>query len=293
MRQHAIYGDEDQEKLAKIFAQEDDIQKLVDISNRQLMKERLKNITKKKKIDTTVNSEKPKEIPQDIPEGEVEFKKVKVEKEPKKKKEKVKKESNPDAIKKLVIIVLLLVVIGVLFGFREEISNGITFVQEKISSTVSSATDETNVGSSSETSGTIGDVINQGKNVNEILRTYYSNLINIAEMSKTEYVAGQISGNYDAVVKDRQDFESFKPIFEQYQGGNAYFETLNSRFTTLENLLLEIQSVDESQIYTRINEAVEQENINITNDRNALITFLEANNVEYTENGQDIITILD
>lgn len=290
MKQHAIYGDDDLEKLSKLFDQEDEIQKLVEISNRQLMKERYKNISKKKKIDTTVNAEKPKEIPQDITEGKPDTKKKKVEEKPKKeKKKKEKKETDPNAIRKVIIIILLIVVLGILFTFKNEIGSGINSLissfksRETSSENTEVATDSTN----------IADVILLGKTANETLRNDYNDLIEITETSKSEFIASKIAEYYDDVVAEREKFETYQTTFEQFANGTKYYNTLYNRFTTLENLLMNIQKVDSNDVYAYVNVAVDNENKNIDEDRNALISFLEANNIEYTEDGNDIITVLD
>ena len=59
----------DDDKLQALFAEEDEIQRLVDISNRQIMKKRQKDVKKKATLDTTKNAVKPREIPGDVEEN--------------------------------------------------------------------------------------------------------------------------------------------------------------------------------------------------------------------------------
>ena len=292
MRTHALYGDDDQEKIEQIFNKKNEIQRMVDVSNRQLMKERLKNGTKKKSIDTSSNAKKVKFAPQDdIVEKRVEdrFNEKRVEKleqkdETKKTevKEKVKKEkkkrNNTKVAGNIIIIIILLVVGLVIFQFKDEIYTKIkSFIPDNVSSPI--ITEDSGVEERLRTA------LKASISANDSLKTEFKNLTDAVETTDTSVMTSSISSLQTSVSEAKETLKSHQQDFAAYEGGESYYNSIVDRFTNLENVLSQVStSSDNAVIRELVNQAVSYENTLIETDKQLLIQFLKQNNIEYTEN---------
>lgn len=304
MNRHAVYGDDDQENLARIFSQEDEILKLVEASNRQTMKDRLKNVGKKKSVDVTVNAIKPEEIPEDVKEGKIEKKKKKDSmidmtsfetpkqkvKKPKKEK-KPKEKANPKSLLYVFLILFLIISLGVLWAFKDEISVAVDNLKVSLNE-AADAYGSNNLDNNSEinTGGEEGlkTVVNASVEANTKLRTFYEELVSIANTTKDEYVIETLASKQNEVIQSRQSFEAYKSLFEQYQGGQTYYESTLTRYTNLETLLAKISTLDSSQIPSALNEGIDEENVIIAEQKASLKAFLDMNGLTYTETENSI-----
>lgn len=290
MRNHAIYGDDDQERIEKIFNQKDEIQRMVDISNRQLMKERLKNGSKKKTVDTTINVKKVRETPQDLSQEEPRIEKkteAKIEEEKKKikkkKEKKEKKEKNTKLIKSLMILFIALILAALVFSFRNEIY---TKVKELIPTDVSSPIMENNDDGVDAKLKTVLTVANES---NENLRSHYKTLSDIVETSDSEISQSMVKQLQEQVASDKEKLISHSQDFSSYAGGEAYYSSVLSRFINLENTINQITTISNiTDTRNLVNQAISYENSLIEQDKTILISFLEQNNVAYTQNENSI-----
>lgn len=303
IKNHAIYGDDDQSKLSALFDQEDEIQRLVDSSNRQLMKERMKKYKNGQITDTTKNAVKVKEPPEDIKEGKPE-KKSKPKKEAKPKEQ---KQLNNSGIKKVGIIFVIVVLLLLAFAFRKEVIALGKIGYENVSALISKYTNkELPSGESNNTEvenienagdpgylnaeelGSIKEVLGAADNANTALRNYYNSLIDIASESKTTSVIDQISEKAVMIEKDMNTLESYEVAFSEYPNGASYYNSLKNRFDHLQKLVSTLTYVDETKIYSYINQSINEENEFIIQGKNELVNFLKSNNIQYTVNDTSV-----
>ena len=315
MKNYAIYGDEDQEKLLALFAQEDEIQRLVDASNRRLMKDRFKDGKKRKAIsDTTRNAVRPDELPDDIKEGKPE-KKQNARREKKEKPKKEEKTFNGSAVRKIILIFILLVILLVVLAFRKDIAAGSRIVIDKISQLIAqrSNKDDTPQGGNNTPSGgdvtpqipisedsngymepaadktyTIKEILDVANDSNTALQNYYNTLVEIANESKKSSVAEKIARNKAMVENDMKALESYESAFAEYTSGTTYYNSLHTRFDHLVRLMDQITWVDETKIYPYINQAINEENQYIAQGKSDLINFLDVNDIPYTVNDSSV-----
>lgn len=305
-KSHAIYGDEDQEYLFELFEEQDEIQRLVDASNRQLMKERFKKVKKKNTIgDTTVNMVKPRDIPEDVKEGKPDKKdKAKKEELAKEKKEKPKKKLNEKGITRLLLVFFLIILFLIGYQFKDEIKELFSSIDTKeIVNVFNSLTnkekqkdDETikienngYLGEAESKDYSIKEILDVAAEANEALRNYYDALVKIASENSKDKVASITSANIEMIDKDLQKFEGYEHAFNQYTGGTTYYSSLHNRFLSLNDLLSTLEFVESSKVYDYINSAIETENQKVIEDKANLINFLQLNNVPYTDNGNEVI----
>lgn len=290
MRNHAIYGDDDQERIEKIFEQKEEIQRLVDISNRQLMKERLKKGNKKKTIDTTENIKKVKEVPQDLTTTEPKVEKKseeKIEEEKKaakkKKEKKAKKEKNTKLAKSLMLLFIALIIAGIVFSFRTEIY---TKIKELIPTDVSSPIMESD---NDDVEEKLKTVLNTANTTNEQLRKHYKNLSDLVEMSETEVSSSMLAQIQKDIATDKASLMTHSQEFASYAGGESYYNSLLSRFVNLENTVSQISTISNiTDTRNLVNQAISYENQLIEQDKTILITFLDQNDIAYIEKENSI-----
>lgn len=293
---HVIYGDEDQEYLFELFEKEDEIQRLVDSSNRQLMKQRFKEAKKKKAIsDTTVNMVRPKETPEDVKEGEPDKKANKKEE----KKENPKPKINAKGVFKIFIVLLLLLGVFVIYRLKDKIIAVLPELPEiKLPTIVKTGdnTDEVIIDSnggyltpSTNNEYSIKDVLSVATDANVALRNYYDTIVRLASSNTADHLADVINANLTMINADVIKFESYEKAFAQYTGGTTYYKSIHSRFESVQHLLDEIRFVDANKIYEYINNAIDKENKKVIEDKANLINFLQLNNIPYTDNGDDVI----
>ena len=290
MRNHAIYGDDDQERIEKIFEQKEEIQRLVDISNRQLMKERLKKGNKKKTIDTTENIKKVKEVPQDLTTTEPKVEKKseeKIEEEKKaakkKKEKKAKKEKNTKLAKSLMLLFIALIIVGIVFSFRTEIY---TKIKELIPTDVSSPIMESD---NDDVEEKLKTVLNTANTTNEQLRKHYKNLSDLVEMSETEVSSSMLAQIQKDIATDKTSLMTHSQEFASYAGGESYYNSLLSRFVNLENTVSQISTISNiTDTRNLVNQAISYENQLIEQDKTILITFLDQNDIAYIEKENSI-----
>ena len=290
MRNHAIYGDDDQERIEKIFNQKDEIQRMVDVSNRQLMKERLKKGVKKKTIDTTENVKKVKEPVPDLNSAEPRIPKKSEEKieeekkEKKKKKEKkIKKEKNTKLAKSIMLMFIAFILIAVVFSFKNEIYTKIkSLIPTDVSNPIIEDTND-NLDEKLKT------VLNTANSTNEELRTHYKNLSDLIEVSENEISQTTVTQIQEEVTEDKEAFMLHSQDFASYAGGESYYNSILSRFVNLENTVNQITTISNvSNARNLVNQAISYENQLIEQDKAILINFLEQNDIAYIEKENSI-----
>lgn len=304
IKNHAIYGDDDQAKLSALFEQQEEIQRLVDCSNRQLMKERVKKYKNGKITDTTRNAVKVKEPPEDIKEGKPE-KKSKPKKESKPKEQ---KQLNKSGIKKVGIIFIIIIILLLAFVYRQEAITLVKVGYENVSSIVNKVlnknnsdeqnpvveSDEPNIDTGEsgylnpEELDNIKEVLGAADNANSALRNYYNSLIEIASASKTTSVVDQITDKAAMIEKDVKALESYEVAFSEYENGASYYNSLKNRFDHLQKLVSTLTYIEETKIYSYINQAINEENEFIIQGKNELVNFLKSNNIQYTVNDTSV-----
>lgn len=303
IKNHAVYGDDDQAKLQALFDQQDDIQRVVDASNRLLKKERLKNIKKKKQIDTTANAVNVKEVPEDIKEGKPE-KPKKEKKNKKEKKTSEPKQLNSSGIKKVGIIFILLILALLVFQFRTEVasiiktgySQALNLIGKGEKLSVDDNSDNENTLIINENGGYLNEedlsttkaVLAAANNANAALHNYYESLVEIASKSKTEDVVDEISKKASMIDQDMKVLTTYEADFSSFPNGGTYYQSLKNRFEHLQNLITNLTFVDQTKIYSYINQAINEENEYIIQGKNELVNFLKANNIQYTVNDSSV-----
>lgn len=287
MKNHAVYGDDDIIRLEKIFKEKEEIQQLVDASNRQLMKERLKTTSKKKSIDPTTNATVVKEAPPEVdakqripkkPEEEIK-KEEKQKKEKKIKKE--KKKQGQHTAKKIAILFIALILLLVVLAFKNDIYQGI---QGLIPNDIRNPIIENN-----DVETKLKNVLYSATNSNEQLKTHYKNLSDLVENSDTTISQSSLNALRDQVKTDKNTFMSHSAEFTSYSGGGDYYNSILSRFINLENSIDQIGTIDNIRDARNMaSQAISYENQLIETDKEVLKNFLDKNGIAYTEKANSI-----
>lgn len=308
---YSIYGDDDQQRLDKIFADEEEIQRMVDIENKKTMKERSKRSARKEVLDSTVNSERPEPKIEDVPpakpavkrnepDPEEIKKKLKENKKEEKEKKKKEKKSNSFVIKLIVVLLIIALAVGtfVSLGGLELIKT----TTENVTGFITTKINKVEKQSSSDAVGyieaaedkdyTLKELLTSASTASSALQSYYSRLQELAELSKNDDVHETATQLRNDIILDSNNFETYLPEFELYQGGVAYHSSIMKRFDNINELMSTLDYVENSKVYSYINNYVEKENNLIIASKNSLIDFLDLNGVPYTDKGNSVEFVL-
>ena len=311
---YSIYGDDDQQRLDKIFAEEEEIQRMVDIENKKTMKERSKRSAKKEVLDSTVNSERPEPKIEDIPPAKPavkrnepdpeEIKKKLKEKKKAEKKEKKQKKGNGFILKLIVVLIFIALVVGtfVSLGGMEIIQNTTNNLTEKVTGLISTKVNKVEETPTNEAVGyinaaedkdyTLKELLTSASVASSALQSYYGRLQELAELSKNNDVHDTASQLKNDIMLDSQNFETYLADFELYQGGVAYHQSIMKRFDNINELMSTLDYIENSKVYSYINNYVDKENQLIVTSKNSLIDFLDLNGVPYTDKGNSVEFVL-
>lgn len=290
MKTHAIYGDDDIIRIEKIFKEKDNIQQMVDASNRQLMKERLKTTTKKKSIDTTANATVVKETPPEIDakprfpkKPEEEIKKEEIQKQVKKEK-KAKKKQNQNVAKKILTLIIVLILLAIVLAFKDDIYQGVKgFLPDNVAGTVSTDNGENKVDTK------LKNALYSATDSNEQLKKHYKNFSDLVNNSDTEISKSSLETLREEIKTDKETFMKHSSEFSSYSGGESYYNSILSRFINLENAIDQIGTIENVRDARNLaSQAITYENELVETDKEVLKNFLDKNGIAYTEKTESI-----
>lgn len=292
MKKYALYGDDDQQRLNEIWEKEEDIQKMVDLSNHKILQERQKQSKKNKPYDTTVNSKKPEQV-NDVDPAKPAVKKERFVKEEEKKKEKKKKEKTEKKKNKALATIIGIVIIGAIIGgvlwtFKPEVMSLVDKYVNKGTETsqIEKVSGEGYLTTAEDREYELKELLQQSKLSNDALQNYYTNLQDVVN-AKSEDMKNMVNEMQTEVKKDAIKFQSYQKHFAKYEGGLEYYNTLQNRFNNLDNILNYL-NYSQGTVADYVNQQIDIENQYIEESVQALKTFLDLNGISYTETDDKI-----
>lgn len=292
MKKYALYGDDDQQRLNEIWEKEEDIQKMVDLSNHKILQERQKQSKKNKPYDTTVNSKRPEQV-NDVDPAKPAVKKERFVKEEEKKKEKKKKEKTEKKKNKTAAVIIGLVIVaaiigGVLWTFKPEVTALIDKYVNKgeVTEVVEKVEGEGYLTVAEDKDYTLKEVLQQSRISNDALQNYYTNLQDVVN-AKSEDMKTMVAEMQTEVKNDSKKFESYQKQFANYEGGLEYYNTIQNRFKNLDSILNYLNFA-QGTVVAYVNQQIDIENQYIEESIEALKNFLDLNGISYTETDNKI-----
>ena len=128
-------------------------------------------------------------------------------------------------------------------------------------------------------------------NINAVIESYYRDIIDVAKNYKEgESLTSKVADYKQLVQLDTDSLETYKDLFTAHDG-SSYFEVSKQRLGNVSSMLDSYtDGVDKSTLYTVANNFIRKENSLSAEARQALIYYLDRNNIYYNDDSQNVIT---
>lgn len=138
---------------------------------------------------------------------------------------------------------------------------------------------------------TISDTLLYASSINTTISSYYESIIDTIENYTDGYNIESEMSKYSTMIDfDMQKMESqYKSIYSQFSG-DSYYSTAYDRFKNLKDMTTGLNnSMNQNELNTAANNYIRNENSLSEKSRQALIEYLDANNIVYSADDESKI----
>lgn len=297
---YVIYGDDDRAQVEDLDEIAKGLDELIYKERERQIKKRLKKRGKKKTVSknnvnyVTPVKEELLDINDDIPLDVAESTEKPKSKEKEVEKEEPKKKVNWPLWILTACLAIIVASIGTVLYNQLKHRETQPIVEDQVA-VVEDNTSVISGGRLIEYVPTTGDDVNTSlvaaSNINSTIESYYGDILEMfRNYSQEQDLTTSINDYKQLIQYDILSLDTYRELFSVHDGLD-YFNTSRVRFENLHGLLDSYSAgMDKSTLYTIANNFIRKENGYGSEARQALIYFLDRNNVYYNDDSSDHIT---